>query len=311
MSRWIVSLVTALSLACVALPASAVMPPPLPKDDASYAAGSLQISVYGQPGHQPLIFIPGYALGPWEFAREITAYSANYTVYALTLPGFDGYHGAGGPLFQTVATDFWAWLAAKNIERPILIGHSLGGTLAILLAEQHSELLKAVVAIDGLPILPGEDTQSVATREQNAKDIAAAINLIGTTSQFTDAEATYTLPDMMFSSKDVSEVASKEEHDGVDIGTSAAWLAEDMTLDLRPDLHKITVPLVVIAPYDSPIDHKNWPTMDAKKAYYATLLSGDPTAQVEMISPSRHFIMLDQPLMLDAAIDAFLKTEST
>ena len=311
MRRCIVALIAALGLAVFALPASAEMPPPLPKDDASYAAGSLQVSVYGQPGRQALIFIPGYALGPWEFAREIAAYSANYTVYALTLPGFDGQHGTGGPLFQTVATDFWTWLAAKNIERPILIGHSLGGSLAILLAEQHSELLKAVVAIDGLPIIPGEVAQSAATRQQNAKDLAAAINMLSSSSQFADAEATYTLPDLMLSSKDVSGVAGKVERDGVDIGTSAAWIAEDMTLDLRPDLHKITVPLVVIAPYDGPIDHKNWPTVDAKKAYYATLLSGDPTAQVEMISPSRHFIMLDQPQMLDAALDAFLKTESS
>jgi hypothetical protein len=30
-----------------------------------------------------------------------------------------------------------------------------------------------------------------------------------------------------------------------------------------------------------------------------------------MIIPSRHFIMLDQPQMLDTALDAFLKTEST
>jgi pimeloyl-ACP methyl ester carboxylesterase len=84
-----------------------------------------------------------------------------------------------------------------------------------------------------------------------------------------------------------------------------------MTLDIRPDLNKITVPLVVIAPYDDPIDQKTWPTSAAKKAYYLQMLSGDPTAQVEMIIPSRHFIMLDQPQMLDTALDAFLKTEST
>ncbi|MGD0969137.1 MAG: alpha/beta hydrolase [Candidatus Aquilonibacter sp.] len=311
MSRCIVALIAALSVAGFAIPASAEMPPPLPKAAVTSSAGSLQISMYGQPGHQALIFIPGYALGPWEFAREITAYSANYTVYALTLPGFDGRHGAAGPLFQTVTTDFWAWLTAQNIGKPILIGHSLGGSLAILLAEQHSELLKAVVAIDGLPILPGEDVQSAATREQNAKDMAGAINMLSTSSQFADAEETYTLPMMVSSSKDVSGIGSKVEHDGVDIGTSAAWIAEDMTLDIRPDLNKITVPLVVIAPYDDPIDQKMWPTSAAKKAYYLQMLSGDPTAQVEMIIPSRHFIMLDQPQMLDTALDAFLKTEST
>ncbi len=287
------------------------MPPPLPKAAATYNAGSIQVSMYGQPGRQALIFIPGLALGPWEFGREIAAYSTNYTVYALTLPGFDGLHGTAGPLFAAVTADFWTWLAAQNISKPILIGHSLGGTLAILLAEQHSQLLKAVVAIDGLPILPGEDVQSAATREQNAKDMAGAINLLSSPSQFVDAEATYTLPEMMLSGKDVNGVAGKEEHDGVDIGTSAAWLAELMTLDLRPDMSKITVPLVVIAPYDQPIDQKTWATPDAKRAYYLMLLAGDPTVEVHMISPSRHFIMLDQPQTLDTMLNAFLKTESS
>ncbi len=311
MTRCVVALIAALISASIALPAAAEMPPPLPKNDASYSAGSLQVSVYGQPGHQALIFIPGYALGPWEFSREIATYSASYTVYALTLPGFDGRRGIPGPLFQIVSADFWKWLAAQNINKPILIGHSLGGTLAILLAEQHSERLKAVVAIDGLPILPGEDVLSEATRDSNAKQMATAINFLSTSSQFADAEATYALPDMMLSGKDVTGVSNMVERHGVDIGASAAWIQEDMTLDLRPDLNKITVPLVVIAPYDDPIDAKTWPTADAKKAYYAKLLTGDSTAQVEMISPSRHFVMLDQPQMLDTALDAFLKAEST
>ncbi|HTU69303.1 MAG TPA: alpha/beta hydrolase [Candidatus Baltobacteraceae bacterium] len=311
MSRCIVALIAALGLAGYALPAAAEMPPPLPKNDSSYTAGSLKVSVYGQPGRQALVFIPGYALGPWEFSREIAAYSANYTVYALTLPGFDGAPGARGPLFQTVAADFWKWMAAQNISKPILIGHSLGGTMAILLAEQHSELLKAVVAIDGLPILPQEDTQSADTRASNAKQMADAIGMIMDSSQFADAMASYSLPDMMLSSKDVSGVSGMVERDGVDISTSAVWMQEDMTLDLRPDLSKITVPVLVIAPYDDPIDGKNWPTPDAKKAYYAKLMTGDSTAQVQVITPSRHFVMLDQPQMLDAALDAFLKTQTT
>ncbi len=91
-------------------------------------------------------------------------------------------------------------------------------------------------------------------------------------------------------------------------------MQEMMSSDIRPGLSKIDVPLLEIAPFDATVDPNNpytpWPTLQQKQTYYQSLLAGDPTAKVVMIDDSRHFIMLDQPAKLFAAIDAFLATLS-
>ena len=56
-------------------------------------------------------------------------------------------------MLDTVDRDVAAFLPSAN--KPVIIGHSLGGFLAIRLAEEHSDLISGAVAIDGLPVFAG------------------------------------------------------------------------------------------------------------------------------------------------------------
>lgn len=87
----------------------------------------------------------------------------------------------------------------------------------------------------------------------------------------------------------------------------AAWVYEDLTNDLRPNLGKITIPFLEIMPYD-PADAKP-PfayTQDQTLAFYKSILTGATTVNVVPIAPSRHFAMLDQPEALYKDISQFL-----
>src|SRR5271165_2434681 len=110
---------------------------PLPKPDASFTSGSLHVDRYGSTG-TPLIFIPGLGAGPWSWSEQIAHFSKDHTVYALTLTGFDGTTFVPAcDLFNSFETDFWFMLDTQKIEKPIVIGHSLGGTLAFALASSY------------------------------------------------------------------------------------------------------------------------------------------------------------------------------
>jgi pimeloyl-ACP methyl ester carboxylesterase len=299
----IATLVLVFGAAAVPRSAAAVfLPPPMPA--ASFDAGMIHIDRYGS-GSQALVLIPGLACGPWVWYETIAKFAPHYIVYAITLPGFDGRAASDRKdLFASFAKDFWAMLADQNIKSPIVIGHSLGGTLAIALAEEHPERLAGIVAVDGLPVFP---TLAFASPEQRA---AAA-------SQFAS----------VFASLDSSKKLANQEHYMRDIGTIrpelvepaaqfeaksdmqavAAWVKEDISSDLRPQLARIVIPFLEVMPYN-PADAK--PPMNYSQeqtlAFYRSLVAGAPKVSVVVIAPSRHFAMLDQPAAFEKEIEHFL-----
>ena len=299
------ALCAALAFILVApLAAAAATLPAAPAAERSFDAGSLSVQRFGHG--DPVVLIPGLGVGTWEWNETIRHLAPSHTVYALTLPGFDGRPASTGPLFARASGDFWNLLAKEHISRPVVIGHSLGGTLAILLGEQHPDRLRAIVAVEGLPIFVGLERvtpeQRAAAAEQAAAPIAST-----TPAQFADYEKKY-----MHGPGGVLDADLADQTGGLeaksDPAAFAQWLREDLTSDLRPDLAKISVPLLELAPYNAPdvSASPNAYTEDQKVQYYRALLAGAPKLQVVSISPARHFLMLDQPARFFAALDAFL-----
>jgi len=293
-----------LAISLVPLTAAAAELPAVPTPDASFESGSLHVDRFGHG--DAIVLLPGLTVGTWEWADTIRHLAPAHTVYAVSFPGFDGRPAAAAPLFDRVTGDFWAFLDRQHVARPVLIGHSLGGTLAILLGEQHPERLHAIVAIDGLPVFPGLDTLTAEQRAA-AVDKAAATVATETHAQLLEYEQGYMRaaggvidPDLAAAA---AELSARSEPAAV-----AQWMREDFSADLRPALPKVTVPLLEIVPYNAP-DLASAPfqyTEEQKVQYYRALLAGAPQLAVVSISPARHFVMLDQPQRVFGAIDAFL-----
>jgi len=282
-----------------ASPASAATLPPLPAADRSFDAGTLHVDVYGK-GAQTLIFIPGLSSGPWSWSEQIAHFSPSYTVFALTLPGFSGRPFAGSPdLFAAFSADFWAMLNAQNVSRPVVIGHSLGGTLAIALAEQHPDRLRAAIALDGLPVFPMLAQSTAAERASAAKQMAAGI-AAESHDQLLAYEVQYMKAIGTVDSTLVQTLA--ENCANSDPKAVAAWGAADLSIDLRPQLKDLKTPVLELMPYAKPSPYSE----DQTLAFYHMLLAGAPNAKVEPIEGARHFAMVDQPAAVDSAITQFL-----
>ncbi|MDH2909559.1 MAG: alpha/beta hydrolase [Candidatus Eremiobacteraeota bacterium] len=284
-------------------PALAIVPSPAPSPIATFDVGSLHVQKFGG-GPKTLIFIPGLTCGPWEWSGEIAHFSSQYTIYALTLPGFDGQAPISGALFKTTTADFWKLLARRHIVKPVVIGHSLGGTMGFMLATQHPHRLGGVIALDGLPILPGFNFMPIAQRQAIAAQTAAQLAK-ETHAQFAKYERTTVVPALVTSPADANVIATLVSKS--DPAESGRWLAEDMTLDLRPQLHKAVVPILLIAPFDAAVDGRfHMKTPAQKRAFYQTLVAGAPNLQIDTIDRSRHFAMYDRPHAVTADITQFL-----
>lgn len=300
MKRFSRSLCTALLCfpTLLAANASAATLATLPAPTESFDAGSIHVDRYGN-GPKSIIFIPGLACGPWEWAREIAALSQHDTVYALTLSGFDGdpYTITGDP-FDAFSRDFWTLLDARKIARPIVIGHSLGGTLAIALAEQHSDRLAGILALDGLPVFPALAQADAAARAKAAQGASAQI-----AAETHDQVVAYEKQYMQTATLDASLVdptaalEARSDPKGI-----AAWIGADLSRDLRPYLAQIAVPFDELMPYAKPSPYSEAQSL----AFYQSLVADAPHVTVVPIENARHFAMLDQPQAVDDAIAQFL-----
>jgi pimeloyl-ACP methyl ester carboxylesterase len=275
-----------------------------PNAEASFDGGSIQIDRYGKG--DPVVLLPGLTAGTWEWYDTIRHLAPNHTVYAVSLAGFDGRPAATPPLFDRFTSDFWSFIATQHVVRPVIVGHSLGGTLAILLGEQHPDRLRGIVALDGMPLFPGMERVTPRQRAEGAQGAATQI-AAETHAQLLDYEKAYMRGPGGVLDPDLADQLAELEARS-DPPTVAEWLREDLTADLRPDLAKISVPLLEIAPYNAPdiMNSAVQYTADEKAQYYGTLLAGAPKVQVVSISPARHFAMFDQPRQFFTILDAFL-----
>jgi pimeloyl-ACP methyl ester carboxylesterase len=268
--------------------------------------GTLKVERHGDHG-RPVILIPGLEGGPWVWQRTMAALQKDHVVYAVTLAGFDGVPAPAGEgkLFDRADASLKQLIEQRRIDKPVLVGHSLGGTLALRFAGEHPQMISGVVAVDGLPVFPGMERMDADRRKAMVTRIRQQVAALSP-AQFAAQALAYMQHVGVIDPQLAARYAPMNTRS--DIKASARYMAEDMLADYRPLLKSANVPILEISPYNAP-DVIQSPTAmsEARKtAYYESLLAGAPQASVVSISPSRHFVMLDQPAKFQRTLEGFL-----
>jgi len=273
-----------------------------------FESGPLLVERHGSKG-RPLILIPGLASGPWvwqETIRQLLDKPDEFTVYVLTLPGFDGRAPLAEAPFETTRAAVRDLIAQRKLDKPVLIGHSLGATLSFAVAEDLGNRIGGVVALDGLPVFPSTEELAPPQRLQMAANIRTRM-AASPADAFAAQQRQYMRSQGVLDigkADDIAPLLLRSDREAV-----GAWMADLLALDLRPGLPKIAAPVLVMAPfyqYDVAQGPQGAMTPDDKIAHYRSLLDGVAHLEVVPIAPARHFLMIDQPLALAGALRRFL-----
>lgn len=295
------ALALALSATAVA-PALAASPAAAP----AVAVGTLTVAQHAGKG-RPVILIPGLGSGPWAWGDTPDALARDHAVYVVTLAGFDGTpapKGAGSYL-ERAQQSLVRLIEQQHLHKPVLVGHSLGGTLALKLAAEQPGLLGAVVAVDGLPVMPMTENLPPAQRQGMARSMQAQI-AGASPAQFEAQQLAYMRSIGTVDAARAPGYAALSARS--DPRAVARYAGEDLALDFRAGMKNATLPILEISPYyaaDAAAAPQPY-TEAQKSAYWKSLLGAAPNATVVSISPSRHFVMLDQPAKFQRVLRDFL-----
>lgn len=122
--------------------------PSEPKPTGSFVrVNGLRIHYLERPGSgTPVVLIHGLP-GTAEDFNAVTPLLAGHRTIAFDRPGF-GYSGHGYLRFDRQLDVLDALLGQLHVSRPILVGHSYGGTIALAFAERHPAEVGGLVLVD-------------------------------------------------------------------------------------------------------------------------------------------------------------------
>lgn len=118
-------------------------------------------------GKQAILFIPGFASSGEVWNDTKANFEKNFTCYTLTMAGFAGVKPQPNASFKNWEDAIATYIKDNKIEKPILIGHSMGGGLALAIAADYPNLVDRIVVVDALPCLAALMDPTFKSKENN------------------------------------------------------------------------------------------------------------------------------------------------
>jgi pimeloyl-ACP methyl ester carboxylesterase len=256
------------------------------------------------PGKGPdLLLIPGLASSRDVYAAEAKLLIPTYRLHLIQIAGFAGEPAgpnATGPILAPLVEQLHQYITHNHLQPIPVIGHSMGGLLALMLAQAHPEDVSKLLIIDTLPFYglvfnPAATVDTVRPQAQAMHDQFIAMP----DDQFAAASPTYT--NRLVKDPEGQRLVSASSI-ASDRTVFANAMLEDLGTDLRPQLATIKTPMTLLYPYET----AEGPA-DQVTALYTTAYAAKPNLKIIRIDDSRHFIMYDQPAAFDKAVQNFLK----
>ncbi len=266
----------------------------------AFVSDRLSVEVVGSG--PDVVLIPGFASSREVWRAEAERLKSTHRVHLVQLAGFAGepWVDGDGPFVQPVADELARYVREQGLARPAVVGHSMGGMTAVLLAQQHPDLIGRVMSVDSLPFFSALfGPQVTAETARPFADQAASGILAADQAGFRAQQGQTAIG---LARDPATRAAMVEWSMASDRRAMASAIREVMTTDLRPGLAAMTTPVWAVYAADA---DGGAPAAMADGLWsrdYAAL----PGVRLVRVDGSRHFIMADQPERLAEVVDQFL-----
>lgn len=268
---------------------------------AQKSLNSFKVEISGKGN--PMILIPGLTCSGEVWAETVSHYQKNYQCHVLTLAGFAGQPAIQTDKFlETVRQDLANYIRHHKLNKPVVVGHSLGGFVAMWLGAKEPDLVGPLVIVDSAPFLPSLINPAITMEQARYMAEETRKNLQNQTIEQLRQIQPQTLRMMITDENKIAKAA--EWSYASDKNTVGKAMAELYTTDLRQDLSTIKVPTLVMAAW---VAYKPYgATHESTKLNYDNQFKQLANYELVVNDKARHFIMWDDPTGFFAAMDSFL-----
>ena len=268
---------------------------------ADFTSDRIEVTTEGEG--RDVILIAGLNSSPRVW-REMVRAVPGYRYHLVQVAGFAGRAKGGntqGAVAAPVAEEIARYIAANGLSKPAVIGHSMGGTIGLMLAARHPGLPSRLMVVDMLPFLgamfgpPGTTSGSVKPMADSLLLQMRAADAVART-----ARAAATIDGMV----DTVAMRAGALDDALnsDADVTARAYHELVVTDLTPELGRISVPTTVLYVVPKGLNLTEASMDGWYKGAYAPLKG----VTLKRIGASAHFIMWDQPETFQAQVKGFL-----
>jgi len=246
-------------------------------------------------GTQSVILIPGFASSGDVWKETVESLKNDHTCYTLTMAGFGGAAAKTEKSFNNWKDAIARFIKDKKINKPVIIGHSMGGGLAMAIAADYPDLPGKIIIVDALPCLSAMMNKDFKSNPNN--DCTSMVNQMKamTDEQFQQMQkaAIASLTTNQKAQEAILDWSMRSDRE-----TFGAMYCDFINTDLRENIKQIKCEvMVLLEPYFAHIK----PTIEAQ---YSNL----KTADLRYANKGLHFIMYDDTEWYLKQVNDFVKS---
>ena len=250
---------------------------------------------YGGEGRPPMLLIHGGAAHArwWDFVAP--ALTGRFHVLALDQRGHGDSPWSAEWAYGSrhYAADLEAVIAGWGLGAPVLVGHSMGGHSAMVFAAEHSDRLRAMVAIDSIPAYPEHAVAALAAIADRPASVYESLDDAVASFRLLPGE-TLAAPEIL---RHVAELSFRRRDDGKWAHKMDRRTLRREPVQLDAELARIRCPALLIKAAESPV---------LSAAFARAMAARMARGRMVLLENSNHHAPIDNPAGLVAAMTPFL-----
>jgi len=247
---------------------------------------------------KPILFLPGFTTPGSIWKETVENLTLERKSHLVSYAGFNGNNPIEMPWYSSIRKSIIEYIKHNNMSDIIIVGHSMGGNLAVDIASELPDKVSKIIIVEALPcmrevMIPNVPAESLYYESPYNEQMLSM-----------DDQQFKNMAVMMASNMTFNENKKDVLANWILAADRKTWVygyTDLLKLDLRNALKQVKCETLILG--------ASFPNVQVAKANYENQYSNLSNKKILMASNSKHFLMFDQPEWFYKTVNDFIGNE--